>query len=75
MEGDPQDAIDSYSNVPDEILTDDNYHLYFLALAKKALGKTEESTIMFTELANNNFATWQNAIVKNLAKTQIKTNL
>ena len=75
MEGSPQDAIDSYSNLSDEVLTDDNYHLYFLALAKKALGKTEESTELFAELANNNFAQWQNAIVKNLAKAQIKTNL
>ena len=75
MEGNPQEAIDFYSNLSDEVLTDDNYHLYFLALAKKALGQTEQSSILMTELANNNFATWQNAIVKNLAKAQINTNL
>ena len=27
------------------------------------------------ELANDNFATWQNAIVKNLAKSQININI
>lgn len=75
MEGNPQESIDSYANLADEILSDDNYHLYFLALAKKALGETEESDRMFNELANNNFATWQNAIVKNLAKSQIQTNI
>jgi hypothetical protein len=75
MEGNPQESIDSYSNLADEILSDDNYHLYFLALAKKALGQTDESDKMFNELANNNFATWQNAIVKNLAKSQIKVNI
>ena len=75
MEGNPQESIDSYASLADEILSDDNYHLYFLALAKKALGETEESDRMFNELANNNFATWQNAIVKNLAKSQIQTNI
>ena len=75
MEGNPEEAINSYANLADEILSDDNYHLYFLALAKKALGEKDESDRMFNELANNNFATWQNAIVKNLAKAQIEVNL
>ena len=44
----------------------------FLALAKKAVGDVEESNLILSELANDNFATWQNAIVKNLAKSQIK---
>lgn len=75
MEGEPQEAINSYAKVPKEALGDDNYHQYFLALANKAVGKEEESKKMFVDLANNNFASWQNSIVKNLAKAQIKTNL
>jgi len=75
MEGEPQASIDSYAKVSKEALGDDNYHSYFLALAKKAVGKEEESKQMFVDLANNNFASWQNSIVKNLAKAQIKTNL
>ncbi len=75
MEGKPQEAIDSYSRVTKEVLGDDNYHQYFLALAYKAIGNNELSSNMFTKLANDNFATWQNAIVKNLAKSQIKVNL
>ena len=75
MEGKPQEAIDFYSRVSKVIIDDDNYHRYFLALANKAIGNTEESNIMLTNLATDNFARWQNAIVKNLAKAQIKTNL
>lgn len=75
MEGKPQEAIDFYSRVSKVIIDDDNYHRYFLALANKAIGNTEESNIMLTSLATDNFARWQNAIVKNLAKAQIKTNL
>ena len=75
MEGKPQESIDFYSRVSKVIIDDDNYHRYFLALANKALGNTEESNIMLTNLATDNFARWQNAIVKNLAKAQIKTNL
>ena len=75
MEGKPQEAIDSYSRVTKEVLGDDNYHQYFLALAYKAIGNDELSSSMFTKLANDNFATWQNAIVKNLAKSQIQVNL
>jgi len=75
MEGKPQEAIDFYSRVSKVIIDDDNYHRYFLALANKAIGNTEESNIMLTSLATDNFARWQNAIVKNLAKAQIETNL
>ena len=75
MEGKPQESINSYDKVTEEVLSDDNYHKYFLALANKALGNTDESIQMFEKLANDNFATWQNAIVKNLAKTQLKKNL
>jgi hypothetical protein len=54
---------------------DDSYHVYFLALAKKAIGEIEESNLILSDLANDNFATWQNAIVKNLAKSQIRINI
>jgi hypothetical protein len=75
MEGNPQTSLEFYSKVPDENLDDDNYHKYFKALALRAVGNEEESNIILTKLANNNFATWQNSVVKNLAKAQIKTNL
>jgi len=75
MEGNPDNSIDFYSKVSESNLDDDNYHLYFLALANRAAGNSEESNLMLAELAGNNFATWQNAIVKNLAKSQIKVNM
>lgn len=75
MEGDPEEAIKSYSNLSKEVMTGDSYHVYFLALAKKAIGEVEESNLILSELANDNFATWQNAIVKNLAKSQININI
>lgn len=75
MEGDPVESIIAYGNLSKEDLGNDGYHSYFLALAKKATGQDEESKEMLIRLANDNFATWQNAIVKNLAKAQIKTNL
>jgi hypothetical protein len=46
-----------------------------MALAYKAIGKEKESIEIMVKLANDNFATWQNSIVKNLAKSQIKTNI
>ena len=49
--------------------------MYFFALAKKAIGEIEESEKIFIGLANDNFAQWQNAMVKNLAKAQIEVNL
>tara|TARA_B100000767_G_scaffold212233_1_gene199438 strand:+ start:6208 stop:7782 length:1575 start_codon:yes stop_codon:yes gene_type:complete len=75
MEGDPEESIKSYSNLSDEVMSGDSYHVYFLALAKKAVGEVEESNLILSELANDNFATWQNSIVKNLAKSQIKVNI
>ena len=75
MEGNPQESIDAYSNLSKVEMTGDSYHSYFLALAKKAIGQEEESKEVFVALANDNFATWQNAIIKNLAKAQIETNL
>jgi len=75
MEGNPEESIKSYSNLSKEVMSGDSYHVYFLALAKKATGEIEESNLIFSQLANDNFATWQNSIVKNLAKTQIKINI
>ena len=75
MEGNPQQSIAEYSNLSKVDMSDDSYHSYFLALAKKAIGEEEQSKEMFVALANDNFATWQNSIIKNLAKAQIKTNL
>ena len=75
MEGNPQESIKSYANLSKEVMGSDSYHVYFLALAKKAVGDVEESNLILSELANDNFATWQNAIVKNLAKSQIKINI
>ncbi|MDA8612157.1 hypothetical protein N9L07_03375, partial [Flavobacteriaceae bacterium] len=75
MEGDPALSLDFYSKIPIETLDDDNYHSYFKALAMKATGLQEESKKLMVKLANDNFATWQNSVVKNLAKAQIKTNL
>ena len=75
MEGYPEESIKSYANLSAEAMGNDSYHQYFLGLAQKAIGKTEESKQMFVTLANDNFATWQNSLVKNLAKAQIKTNL
>ena len=75
MEGDPAESISSYSNLSNEVMTNDSYHSYFLALAKRGVGETDESNRILSLLANDNFATWQNAIVKNLAKAQIEVNL
>mgnify|MGYP004326723121 CR=1 FL=1 len=75
MEGDPAESISSYSNLSNEVMTNDSYHSYFLALAKRGVGETDDSNRILSLLANDNFATWQNAIVKNLAKAQIEVNL
>ena len=75
MEGNPIESVNAYSKVPEDVLTDDNYHMYFFGLAKKATGDELESQKIFVELANDNFAGWQNAFVKNLAKRQVKANL
>ncbi len=75
MEGEPEKSLEFYAKVPDASMDDDNYHKYFEALALRAVGKNKESNIILTKLANNNFATWQNSVVKNLAKAQIKTNI
>lgn len=51
------------------------YHNYFYALTLKASGNQEKSKEIFVNLANSPFVNWTIALVKNLAKDQIKTNL
>ena len=75
MEGNPEKSLEFYGKLPQQNLDDDNYHRYFYALALRATGKNDESKSLMIKLANDNFATWQNSIVKNLAKAQIKTNI
>ena len=55
MEGDPAESISSYSNLSNEVMTNDSYHSYFLALAK-GVGETEDSNQILSLLANDNFA-------------------
>ena len=50
MEGNPEESILAYSNLSKEDLNNDGYHSYFLALAKKAVGKENESKDMFIRL-------------------------
>ncbi len=75
MEGNPELSLENYNQLPPAVIDNDSYHKYFKALALKATGKDKESQEIMIVLANDNFATWQNSIVKNLAKAQIKTNL
>ena len=55
MEGDPVESINSYANLSNEVMTNDSYHSYFLALAKRGIGETEESNRILSLLANDNF--------------------
>ena len=75
MEGNPELSLENYNKIPPAVIDNDSYHKYFKALALRATGKDKESQEIMIVLANDNFATWQNSIVKNLAKAQIKTNL
>ena len=75
MEGNPELSLENYNKIPPAVMDNDSYHKYFKALALRATGKDKESQEIMIVLANDNFATWQNSIVKNLAKAQIKTNL
>jgi tetratricopeptide (TPR) repeat protein len=51
------------------------YHKYFYALTLKANGNQEKSKDILVSLANNPFVDWTIAMVKNLAKAQIQTNI
>ena len=72
MEGNINQSISFYEQIPKELLEGDNYQLYFYALAKKANGNTKQSEELFDYLANYNFAGWQNSIIRPLAVEQIK---
>ena len=72
MEGNVNQSISFYEQIPKELLEGDNYHLYFYALAKKANGNTKESDELLNYLANYNFAGWENSIIRPLAVQQIK---
>ena len=72
MEGNINQSISFYEQIPKELLEGDNYQLYFYALAKKANGNTKKSEELFDYLANYNFAGWENSIIRNLAKNQVK---
>ncbi len=72
MEGNVNQSISFYEQIPTELLEGDNYQLYFYALAKKANGNTKKSNELFDYLANYNFAGWENSIIRPLAKNQIK---
>lgn len=72
MEGNIQQSISFYEQIPKELLEEDNYQLYFYALAKKANGNNKRSEELFNYLANYNFAGWQNSIIRPLAVEQIK---
>lgn len=74
MEGNTEESIKMYTNAMKNFDLDE-YHNYFYALALKASGDSESSREIFIELANNPFANWQIALVKNLAKAQVKTNI
>ena len=74
MQGNVEESISMYDKVLERGDLDE-YNRYFYALALKAVGELDKSKQIFTELANNPFANWQIAMVKNLAKAQIKTNI
>ncbi|MCX6299670.1 MAG: hypothetical protein NTY72_11335 [Bacteroidetes bacterium] len=70
MEGKVNESIEFYNKVVKR-LDEDPYNYYFFALALKANGNKVDSDNIFKKVANNNFVTWQCAIVKNLAKNQL----
>ena len=73
MEGNINQSISFYEQIPKELLEGDNYQLYFYALAKKANGNTKQSEELFDYLANYNFAGWENSIIRPLVKNQLKS--
>ena len=73
MEGNINQSISFYEQIPKELLEGDNYQLYFYALAKKANGNTKQSEELFDYLANYNFAGWENSIIRPLVKSQVKS--
>ena len=71
MEGNPEQAIEVYSNVPQTLLDDDVYHTYFFALAKKAVGELDESRQILEYISGYYFYDWGSALVRNLVEDQL----
>ena len=71
MEGNPEQAIEVYSNVPQTLLDDDVYHSYFFALAKKAVGELDESRQILEYISGYYFYDWGSALVRNLVEDQL----
>ena len=71
MEGDPKQSIEIYSKFPRSYLDDDVYHLYFYALAKKAIGDLDESRTIFEYISGYYFYDWGSALVRNLVEDQL----
>jgi len=69
MKGNINEAIDFFNKYSG--LDQDKYYYYFYALALKAQGNKVESDKIFTQIANESFVNWQNAIVRDLAKAQV----
>ena len=69
MKGNINEAIDFFNKYSG--LDQDKYYYYFYALALKAQGNKVESDKIFTQIADESFVNWQNAIVRDLAKAQL----
>lgn len=74
MEGNIEESINFYKKRKERGDLGE-YHNYFYALSLKANGESDKSKQILISLANNPFSDWDIAIVKNLAKAQIKTNI
>ena len=69
MKGNINEAIDFFNKYSG--LDQDKYYYYFYALALKAQGNKVESDKIFTQIADESFVGWQQAIVRDLAKAQV----
>jgi len=69
MKGNINESIDFFNKYSG--LDQDKYYYYFYALALKAQGNKVESDKIFTQIADESFINWQNAIVRDLAKAQV----
>jgi tetratricopeptide (TPR) repeat protein len=69
MKGNINEAIDFFDKYSG--LDQDKYYYYFYALALKAQGNKVESDKIFTQIADESFVGWQQAIVRDLAKAQV----
>lgn len=69
MKGNINESIDFFNKYSG--LDQDKYYYYFYALALKAQGNKVESDKIFTQIADESFVGWQQAIVRDLAKAQV----